>query len=407
MPLPKTTAALLLGGISMATAATAAPLASGAALQQCLAAAAQRTGFSGVVSIAQPAGATIVTSGQMAAPGSAAMRADAQFNIGSAGKMWTGVAIAQLVDAKKLALDDAIGTYVSGLTPEAGKVTVRQLLTHSGGMGNFFVPENLPVLEKARSLNDLKPLVMGARPAFAPGSRSEYSNSGFLLLGLIIEQVSGQSYGDYLQRQLFAPAGMTHSGMFPATTGRAIGMTNLPVMDEGGPPPGPPPGAHNGPPLGPPPGAQGGPPPAGGPMMLPPPPMGPLRPSDEAIMMGSSAGGSFSTAPDLQRFFAALLAGRLTSPAMLKELTSPQIELLPAKGPLPAVHYGLGFSLADYKGHGWTGHNGGLPGGNIATAAFVADQTTAVVMANRDPPMADMMLRQVQAMLFEPGACKP
>lgn len=92
---------------------------------------------------------------------------------------------------------------------------------------------------------------------------------------------------------------------------------------------------------------------------------------------------------------------------MREMLTSPQIQLLPAKGPLPAVHYGLGFALGDYKGHKSAGHNGGAPGVNIATASFAADQITAIVMTNRDPPAADLMLRKIQAMLFDGGSSCP
>jgi D-alanyl-D-alanine carboxypeptidase len=408
MPLYRSKAVSLMTSVAILSIGHTAS-AQNMTLQQCVAAEAKKSNFSGVISIMRPGAMVTYANGLMAGKGSAKMTADAQFNIGSAGKMWTAVAIAQLVDAKKITLDDPIGRHVSGLTPGASAVTIRQLLTHSGGLGNFFVPENLPLLARARSLAELKPLVTSDRPAFTPGSKSQYSNSGFLLLGLIIEQVSGQSYGEYLQKNVFTPAGMTHSGTMPATANiRAVGMTNMPEDGgaESGPPPGPPPGRGTPPPgarLGPPPpGAQPGPPP--GPMMMMPPP-GPLRASQEASMMGTSAGGSFSTPSDMQRFFAALLAGKLTSTAMRDALTSPQIELLPEKGPLPAINYGFGFTVADHKGHGWFGHNGGLPGGNVATAAFAKDQVTAVIMANRDPPAADMMLRRVQAMLFDGGTC--
>lgn len=383
-------------------------------LQQCIASEAKRSKFSGIISIATPGGIVSHAEGLMAGPGSAKMIPNAQFSIGSAAKMWTAVAVAQLVDAKKINLDDPIGRHVSGLTNEAAAVTIRQLLTHSGGLGNFFTPDNMGLFKRAKSLAELKPLITADKPAFTPGSRSQYSNSGFLLLGLMIEQVSGKSYGDYVQQNIFARAGMTGSSMMPASPKkRAVGMTNFPEMDEapGGPlfgpptgPGGPPPGARLGPLGPPPPGAQAGPP-SGGPHgpMLPPP--GPLRPSEEAELMGTSAGGSYSTPSDMQRFFTAMLAGKLTSIPMRDALISRQIELLPAKGTLPAVYYGLGFSLGEYKGRGWAGHNGGLPGGNIATAAFVDDQTTAVVMANRDPPTADLMLRKVQAMLFDGEGC--
>lgn len=402
----KTASWIAIAALCAAGSATIAKRPAPSPLQQCIADEAKKSGFSGVVSIVRPAGNVSFAQGAMGGKGSTPMQTNAQFNIGSAGKMWTAVSIAQLVDAGKLGLDDPIGRHVGGLTKEAEAVTIRQLLTHSGGMGNFFVPENLEVMRRARTLSDLKPLILAEKPMFPPGSRSQYSNSGFLLLGLIIEKASGQSYADYLQKNIFAPAGMTASGVMPAAAKvRAIGMTNFPEDGEGpgapppGPPPGPPPpGAQPGPP---PPGGQPGPPP--GPIMMPPP--GPLRVSPEAQMMGSSAGGSYSTPVDMQRFFAALMAAKLTSPAMRDALTSRQIEMLPAKGPLPAINYGLGFMVAGYQGHGWFGHNGGLPGGNVATAVFPKDQVTTIVMSNRDPPAADMMMRRVQEMLFDGGGC--
>jgi D-alanyl-D-alanine carboxypeptidase len=369
-----------------------ARVASGAALEACIRAEVKSADFSGVVSIAQSGGGITVANGFLAGPGSAPMSPNAQFNIGSAGKMWTGVAIGQLIDAKKMSLDDAIGRYVDGLTPDAAAVTIRHLLTHSGGLGNYFVPENIAVIKSARNLSDLKPLVAGSKPAFAPGARSEYSNTGFLLLGLAIEKATGQRYGDYLQTHVFAPADMTLSGMMPAGPSlRAVGMTNWPDPEDALPAP--------------PQGAQAGPPPGPGRPQLPPP--GPLRRSAEAEIMGSSAGGGYSTAADMQRFYAALFAGKLTSTSMLHALTSPQIMLLPARRSMPSISYGFGFSAADYKGRAWVGHNGGLPGGNVATMTFPKDRTTLVVMANRDPPSADEMMRKIQSMVFDAGACSP
>jgi D-alanyl-D-alanine carboxypeptidase len=381
---------------------------SSAALLQCIVSEAQKIRFSGVVSITRPAGANVHAQGVMGGPGSSAIKPGAQFNLGSVGKMFTAVAVAQLVDAGKIALDDPIGRYVDGLTPEASAVTVRQLLTHSGGLGNFFTPDTLPTLQKARGLSDLKPLITDAKPAFAPGSRFQYSNSDFLALGLMIERVSGQSFGTYLDRHVFRPAGMTLSSIKPAPAAqRAIGMTTMPEL----PPPGA--GVMRGPMMMPPPGPSGnagapviilqGPPGAtAGPMMPPP---GPLRPAAEAAIDGNSASGGYSTAADMQRFFAAFLAGKLTSIPMRDALMAAQIEVSPAKNGVPARYYGLGFGVGSYKGHRWTGHNGGALGVNVEALTFPDDQTTIVIMANRDPPMASGLLRKVQAMVFDGAPC--
>jgi D-alanyl-D-alanine carboxypeptidase len=400
----KSTAAALIALVTLHPTVGAEPIKTptGSALSKCIVKEAEKSGFSGVIAIAQPGGTISHAQGYMAGSGSAAIAPDAQFNLGSAGKMFTAVAVAQLIDAKKVALIDPIGRYISGLTPEASAVTVRQLLTHSGGLGNFFSPDNLPVLQKAKSLSDLKPLVVGDKPAFTPGSRFEYSNSSFLLLGLMIERVAAQSYGDYLKRHVFKPSGMTGSGLVPgARSKRAIGMTTMPEMPppgadgmpgpigpyQGGPPPGPPPG---------PPGALSG-------LMLPPP--GPLRPAAEAALMGNSAGGGYSNAPDMQRFFAAFLAGKLTSTAMRDMLMSPQIVAIPAKGDMPTRSHGLGFGVGSYKGHRWTGHNGGTLGVNVETMTFPDDQSTVIIMANRDPPVATALMRKVQSMLFDGASC--
>jgi D-alanyl-D-alanine carboxypeptidase len=392
MKTKRSTCALLLGTAALCWGGAGVRAEQPAALplQQCVAAEAQKSGFSGVISIARPGGDVTVAHGVMAGADSPPMLPNAQFNIGSAGKMWTAVAVAQLVDRGKLSLDDPIGRYVGGLTAQASAVTIRQLLTHSAGLGNFFTPDNLALFKRAKSLAELKPLIVAEKPAFTPGARSQYSNSGFLLLGLLVEQVSGQTYGDYLRAHIFRPAGMTASSTLPeSATVRATGLTNFPAMEDGPPPPP----------------DQAEPPRRGAPGAPQFPPPGPLRPSEEALMMGSSAGGSFSTPSDMQRFFAALLGGKLTSVAMRDALTSPQIGLLPAKGNLPAVDYGLGFTISAYQGRKWVGHNGGLPGASVATAAFPADRVTAVVMSNRDPFAADAMLRKVQAMVFDPAAC--
>ncbi len=401
MPNNRVSATTLTALIALGSTASSEPAKSPTldALQKCLASEAAKSDFSGVISIARPDGTVSHAHGLMAGTGSATISPTAQFNIGSVGKMFTAIAVAQLIDAKKVSLDDAIGKHVSNLTPEAAAVTVRQLLTHSAGLGNFFTPDNLPLIQKARSLSELKPLVAGDTPGFTPGSRFEYSNSGFLLLGLMVERVSGQTFGNYLQKHVFAPAGMTRSGLMPgAPSIRALGMTVMPEMPPPGPPlmPGPP-AVTNGTPTERP----------GVPMERDLPPPGPLRPATEAALPGNSAGGSYSTAVDMQRFFAALLASRLTSAAMREMLTSPQIIALPAKGDLPQLSYGMGFGVGAHREHRWFGHNGGALGVNVETMTFPDARITVVIMANRDPPVANALLRKVLPMLFDGAACAP
>jgi len=339
-------------------------------IARCVAAEAARVDFSGVVSVVLPGGPITYARGRLAGPGSRNIDADTRFNLASAGKMFTAVAVAQLVDSGKIGLDDPVGRHVTGLSPATAAVTVRQLLTHSAGLGNYFTPDNLAAIQRARSASDLLPFVASDMPAFPPGSRFEYSNTGFLLLGILIERVSGETYGQYLRRHIFGPAGMTASGVDaePAAT-RAIGMTAMPAFASE-------------------------------------PPARPLRPAPEAALRGGPAGGTYSTAADLKRFFAALEAGELTSPAMFQALTSRQIEAAPATGTAPERDYGLGFGAGVFDGHRWFGHNGGAPGVNTELAAWPEDHAALIVLADRDPPAATTLFRQVRAMIFSPSPCK-
>jgi D-alanyl-D-alanine carboxypeptidase len=331
----------------------------GTPLARCIASEANELDFSGAISIVQPQGTTTWERGVLAEAGSPGIGGESRFNLASASKMFTAVAVAQLIDAGKVRLDDAIGVHVKGLTPEAAAVTVRQLLTHSSGLGNFFAPQNLPAIEKARNASDLLPLVVTDKPSYPPGARFQYSNTGFLLLGILIERVSGQTYGQYLDQHVFGPARMVATGMDPGPAStQAVGMTTR---------------------------------------------QGPLRPAREAALRGNPAGGSYSTAADMQRFLAALLGRQLTTAAMLKELISPQIMAAQAKEGSPQLEYGLGFGVGVVQGRRWFGHNGGAPGVNVEAAVYPDDGTAVVVMSNRDPPAATMLFRKLRAMLFDPG----
>ena len=142
---------------------------------------------------------------------------DTQFCIGSMNKMFTAVAILQLVGQGKVALDKPIATYWPDYPNRelASRVTIRELLNHTGGTGDIFTPEYQAHREETRTLADYVKL-FGSRPvAFEPGSRMEYSNYGFILLGRMIELVSGESYQKYVQEHIYQPAGMMHTDSRP------------------------------------------------------------------------------------------------------------------------------------------------------------------------------------------------
>ena len=133
--------------------------------------------------------------------------ADTIFQSGSVGKQFTAVAIMTLVDEGKLSLDDSLTKF----WPEAAAwwhaVTIRHLLTHTSGIGNF---EPFVGIDYRKDYTDdeFAKLALALKPEFAPGSRWSYSNPGYVLLGCIIGKVTGQHYGELLRQRVFGPLGM-------------------------------------------------------------------------------------------------------------------------------------------------------------------------------------------------------
>lgn len=342
----------------------------------CIAEEAARREYSGTISLRHDGQSVAeVAAGAMGGPGSAAITEGTRFNIGSANKMFTAVAIAQLVDAGKLSFDDPVGKVVPELTAEARAVTLHQLLTHTSGLGNFFQPQNLGVVRAARKAADLLPLLTEEKPQFPPGSQFSYSNSGFALLGIVVERLSGEVYADYLRKHIFEPAGMTATSLDAAVGGVvAQGMTRMQPPGPGGPG-GLPSGLVKG---------------------SPPPADGPLRPALNAADYGSPAGGAFSTTGDLQKFLAAVRAGKLTK--SVAALTAPKVEA--GRG----LRYAYGFGVMAGDGLTWAGHNGGTPGANAEIHGTTDGAWSAAVLANRDPPVATEMFRYIQGVI-KAGGC--
>lgn len=269
---------------------------------------------------------------------------DTRFRIGSMNKMFTAVATLQLVAAGNLQLDAPIGRYLPDYPNKdaATRVTVRQLLTHTGGTGDFFGPDFDAHRKTLRTHEDFVAL-FGPRPLrFAPGSRFEYSNYGFLMLGAIIDHVSGQSYYQYVRDHVYAPAGMTSTGSEPedvVVPRRAIGYTQ-----EGGES---------------------------------------WRPNDASLpYRGASAGGGYTTAGDLLRFADALQHHKLLS------AHDTQLLLTPTDAQGGGDRYGLGFQIEHEPSGVCFGHSGGAPGQAVMLEVCPQAGYTIVWLANTDPPGA-------------------
>src|SRR5271157_1473291 len=156
-----------------------------------------------------------------------------RFHIGSMNKMFTAVAILQLAQAGKLGLNDPLGKYLTDYPNKdvASQVTIHHLLTHTGGTGDIFGPEFDAHRLELRTLQDYVKLYGNRGLGFSPSSgRWEYSNYGFILLGVVIAKVSGESYYDYVREHIYKPAGMTATGSEPESqqvADRSIGYTAM------------------------------------------------------------------------------------------------------------------------------------------------------------------------------------
>ena len=268
---------------------------------------------------------------------------DTQFRFGSMGKIFAIVAIMQLVQDGRVDLTAPIGRYLTDYPNEdiATKVTVANLLTHTGGTGDIFGPDfqaNRPML---RDLQDYVDLYGARSPQFAPGSRYAYSNFGFILLGRIVEEVSGLSYDEYLQQNIFGPADMRSTGHLPESVPlprRAVAYTGF--------------GSD-------------------------------LQRADETLpFRGTSAGGGYSTVRDLHRFVDAVVSHRLLKADTLQTLVSGGITADDGK------FHPYDFS-GTVQGTGrFIGHGGGAPGMNGDLQHFLDSGYTVIVLANRDPNVA-------------------
>jgi len=140
------------------------------------------------------------------------MQPDMIFRVGSITKQFTAIAILQLMEQEKLSLQDDITRFIPDYPTQAYKITIEHLLTHTSGIKSY---TNVPEFEKyikedlspAEAVDRFKNLPM----EFAPGTKWNYNNSGFFLLGYIIEKASGKTYAEYIEENLFKPAGMTNT----------------------------------------------------------------------------------------------------------------------------------------------------------------------------------------------------
>ncbi len=220
-------------------------------------------------------------------------KVDTKFNLASIGKLFTSISIARLMQDKKLDLKDPVSKYLVGwLEPDIAKeITIGDLLIHASGLGTFFDNEKFKLGDTSGfylAVSDYKPVIRDEKPAFKPGTSQLYSNSGYLLLGAVIEAVSGYDYFEYVQKYIFAPANMVNSGFFEMddpVPNLAIGFGRYQKQ-------------------------------------------GTVYWKNNLytnVFKGSPAGGGFSTLQDMQNFAEALISGKLLNEEYTKKVLSGNI----------------------------------------------------------------------------------
>jgi CubicO group peptidase (beta-lactamase class C family) len=285
-----------------------------------------------------------------------------RFRICSLTKQFTAVAILQLVNAHKIHLDDPLSAYVPDYT-SAASVTLRQLLTHTGGVPSSDA-EWPKIWRQDLALPDLLALTHDKPLDFPPGSDFRYSNTGYVLLGAVIEKASGRPYADYLQSHIFDPAGMTRTcydvddAVIP---GRAAGYV---------------------------PRAQGW-----------------ARAPFISMTQPFSAGSVLSTVDDLSRFHQALEAGKLVPLELLAQAYTPV--LLPDGR---STHYGFAWHLDTLDHHPTRQHAGGMPG-FCAYALEIPDAHLFIILlANTyhpPVPLHTLAITAARIVLHEPAPAPP
>lgn len=287
-----------------------------------------------------------------------------KFHIGSMNKMFTAVAIGQLVESGKLGWDATLADLVPEYPDRAGaeKITVWQLLHHTAGLGDIFVPAFFQNREKFVNPADYLELIASQPKVFDPGADWSYSNAGYVLLGRIIENASGETFFDYMESYIFAPAGMTDSGfdsLEDITPRLATGYFKEGAFAIGW---------------------------KANWMTLP--------------FKGSPAGGGYSTNADLLRFANALRSGKLVGTAILQKMFEDGVPMGPGA-------YAAGFGERLSNGRKIRGHAGGAPGMSANLAMVWESGAAVAITSNEGDSMTAMLLSERIADLLAAGSEAP
>ena len=274
----------------------------------------------------------IVTVGLADAAAKAPMRPGDTFPIASVTKPMVATAILQQVEARKLTLDDTVEEWLPDTVAQGDRITIRQLLSHRSGVHEpQSLDEWLPLVKLTD--RDIVKILGAKQPDFEPGTNSNYSNFGYILLGMILEKVTGASIGEVLDSSIFDRAGMDDSVLAPKlwdVHGYANGKDVT---------------------------------------------------ADTGLNVAQAAGSVVSTAGDVDGFFQNLWAGNLLSPDLVEQMSRPLGDLQPHGG-----EYGLGVWTTTLSCGTAAGHHGDAPGYAVKAWTLSGSARSVVVLVNEGGP---------------------
>jgi CubicO group peptidase (beta-lactamase class C family) len=278
------------------------------------------------------------------------------YRIGSVTKQFTSVAVMQLVEQGKLSLDDDVTKYVPNAPTHGRKILVRHLLNHTSGIPSYTDVGNSfgRVMRLDLSHDSLLATVKDDSLQFEPGSHFYYNNTGYFLLGMVIERVTGKSYGDYLRDALFAPNGLTstvYCGNAPLIKRRARGYNGLAT--------------------------------------------GLINADFLSMDLPYAAGSLCSSVGDLAVWTRLLHSGKLVSPGSFASMTTP-VKLTSGR----PMQYGFGLFMDSLGAHRRIHHGGGINGFISELAYYPDDSLTVVVLSNTAPAPSEQIAENVARAAF-------
>jgi len=266
---------------------------------------------------------------------------ETKFNIASITKMFTAVATLQLYEQGKLKLNTPIGEYLPDYPNKLVRdsVTIHQLLTHTSGLNNFYVSDTDKLKNSGyKNISDFVPLFANDTLLSKPGTKYDYSGSGFVVLGLIVEKVSGENYYDYLKDNIFKPAGMPNTTELEVDSivkNKASGYTSMFGESKV------------------------------------------LKKNDYYLTKASPAGFHYSTLSDLFNFSKALRHYKLLKKETTELMFKPKV-----KG--YNTHLGYGIDIDQRYNQTILGHSGGWYGIHCELMDFMNDHYTVIILSNID-----------------------